>query len=50
MHPETQGKIERYNRKMENVVKLNYFYHPEELIDALNDFVIITITKGITNR
>lgn len=39
MHPQTQGKIERYHRTMKNVVKLNYFYHPEELIDALNDFV-----------
>ena len=39
MHPQTQGKIERYHRTMKNVVKLNHFYHPEELIDALNDFV-----------
>ncbi len=39
MHQQTQGKIERYHRTMKNVVKLNHFYHPEELIDALNDFV-----------
>ena len=24
---------------MKNVVKLNHFYHPEELIQALNEFV-----------
>lgn len=35
MHPRTQGKIECYHRTMKNVVKLNYFYHPEELIQAL---------------
>lgn len=39
MHPQTQGKIERYHRTMENVVKLNHFYHPEELTQALNEFV-----------
>lgn len=39
MHPQTQGKIERYHRTMKNVVKLNHFYHPEELNQALNEFV-----------
>lgn len=39
MHPQTQGKIERYHRTMKNVVKLNHFYHPEELIEALDKFV-----------
>lgn len=39
MHPQTQGKIERYHRTMKNVVKLNHFYHPEELIDALKNFI-----------
>ena len=38
-HPQTQGKIERYHRSMKNVVKLNHFYCPLELVDALNDFV-----------
>ena len=38
MHPQTQGKIERYHRTMKNVIKLNHFYHPEELIQALNEF------------
>jgi transposase InsO family protein len=36
---QTQGKIERYHRTMKNVVKLNHFYHPEELIEALKKFV-----------
>jgi len=39
MHPQTQGKIERYHRTMKNVVKLNHFYHPEQLIEALTEFV-----------
>lgn len=39
LHPQTQGKIERYHRTMKNVVKLNHFYHPEELISALENFV-----------
>lgn len=39
MHPQTQGKIERYHRTMKNVVKLNQFYHPEELIETLEEFV-----------
>lgn len=39
MHPQTQGKIERYHRTMKNVVKLNHFYHPEQLIQALTEFV-----------
>lgn len=38
-HPQTQGKIERYHRTMKNVVKLNNFYHPDELIEALAKFV-----------
>ena len=39
MHPQTQEKIERYHRTMKNVVKLNHFYHPEELVEALEKFV-----------
>lgn len=39
MHPQTQNKIERYHRTMKNVVKLNHFYHPEELVEALEKFV-----------
>ena len=29
MHPQTQGKIERYHRTMKNVVKLNHFIIPK---------------------
>ena len=39
MQTQTQGKIERYHRTMKNVVKLNHFYHPEQLKEALNEFV-----------
>ena len=38
-HPQTQGKIERYHRSMKNIVRLNHYYCPDELIDALNSFV-----------
>lgn len=38
-HPQTQGKIERYHRSMKNIVKLNNYYCPEELVDALENFV-----------
>ena len=39
MHPQTQGKIERYHRSMKNVVKLDHYYCPEELNQALKNFV-----------
>lgn len=39
MHPQTQGKIERYHRSMKNVVKLDNYYCPEELNDAVKQFV-----------
>lgn len=39
LHPQTQGKIERYHRTMKNVVKLDNYYCPEELIRALEKFV-----------
>jgi transposase InsO family protein len=38
-HPQTQGKIERYHRSMKNVVKLDNYYCPEELENALASFV-----------
>jgi putative transposase len=40
MHPQTQGKIERYHRTMKNVVKLDNYYCPEELERALEKFVL----------
>lgn len=41
LHPQTQGKIERYHRTMKNVVKLDNYYCPEELVCALEKFVSI---------
>jgi putative transposase len=39
LHPQTQGKIERYHRSMKSVVKLDNYYCPEELRDAISQFV-----------
>ena len=38
-HPQTQGKIERYHRSMKSVVKLDTFYFPWELEQAIASFV-----------
>jgi putative transposase len=38
-HPQTQGKIERYHRSMKNVVKLDNYYHPEQLEESIAAFV-----------
>lgn len=38
-HPQTQGKIERYHRSMKNVIKLDNYYSPEDLQQALAAFV-----------
>lgn len=38
-HPQTQGKIERYHRTMKNVVKLENFFHPDQLTEAIGKFV-----------
>ena len=35
----TQGKIERYHRSMKNVVKLENYYYPWELEQAIAHFV-----------
>lgn len=39
-HPMTQGKIERYHRSMKNVVKLNNYYSPKDLIAEIASFVV----------
>ena len=39
LHPQTQGKIERYHRSMKNVVKLENYYMPGDLINRLEEFV-----------
>ena len=38
-HPQTQGKIERYHRSIKNVITLQNYYFPEELKNAISDFV-----------
>lgn len=38
-HPQTQGKIERYHRSMKNTVKLQNYYHPSELEEAIAQWV-----------
>ena len=38
-HPMTQGKIERYHRSMKNVVKLENYYFPWELENAITEWV-----------
>ena len=38
-HPMTQGKIERYHRSMKNVVKLEHYYYPWELENAIEEWV-----------
>ena len=38
-NPFFQGKIERYHRTMKNVVNLDNYYYPDELIRALEKFV-----------
>jgi transposase InsO family protein len=39
MHPQTQGKIERYHKTIKSVVKLHNYYCPEELENAIAKFV-----------
>ena len=39
MHPQTQGKIERYHRSMKNVIKLNLYFYPSELENAIDQWV-----------
>ena len=39
MHPQTQGKMERYHRTMKNVVKLDNYYSPKDLEEAIDQFI-----------
>ena len=39
LHPQTQGKIERYHRSMKNIVKLDNFFSPKQLENKLTEFV-----------
>ncbi|MFC1922254.1 integrase core domain-containing protein [Chloroflexota bacterium] len=38
-HPITQGKIERYHLSLKNIVKLQHYYSPSQLREAIADFV-----------
>jgi len=38
-HPQTQGKIERYHRSMKSIVKLDTYFLPSMLQQAIADFV-----------
>ena len=35
----TQGKIERYHRSMKNVLLLENYYSPDELVDQIDLFI-----------
>jgi transposase InsO family protein len=37
--PQTQGKIERYHRTMKNVIRLENYYNPNQLIRNLDEFI-----------
>jgi len=39
MHPQTQGKIERYHRSIKSIIKLHNYYCPQELERAITQFV-----------
>ncbi len=38
MLAKNQGKIERFHRKIKNIVKHLNLYNPKHLIDAIQDF------------
>ena len=38
-HPMTQGKIERYHRSLKNIVKMQHYYSPSQLREAIAGFV-----------
>jgi len=39
LHPQTQGKIERYHRSMKNVIKLDNYFSPGQLEIKMEEFV-----------
>lgn len=39
LHPQTQGKIERYHRSMKNVIKLDNYFSPGQLEVKMEEFV-----------
>ncbi len=49
-HPQTQGKIERFHRSMKSIVKLENFYFPWALEQAMPVLWITTTNIVTTNR
>jgi putative transposase len=39
LHPQTQGKIERYHWTLKNIIKLEHYYSPGELEAHITEFV-----------
>ena len=39
LHPQTQGKIERYHRSMKNMIKLNHYFCLSELENAIDGWM-----------
>jgi transposase InsO family protein len=39
LHPQTQGKVERYHRSIKNIIRLEQYYSPEELKRKITEFV-----------
>jgi putative transposase len=39
LHPQTQGKIERYHKSLKSVIKLDVYHTPGALEKAIDDFV-----------
>lgn len=39
LHPQTQGKIERYHRSMKRVIKLQHYFAPSEPEEAIGEWV-----------
>lgn len=45
LHPQTQGKIERYHRSIKSVVLLDNYYCPEQLTEAIDQYVTYYNTR-----
>lgn len=45
LHPQTQGKIERYHRSIKSVVLLDNYYCPEQLTEAIDLYVTYYNTR-----
>ena len=39
LHPQTQGKIECYHQSMKRVIKLQHYFAPSELEEAIDEWV-----------